>query len=352
MEDGCWSDIVLSADPDLPDGGRENGLGSFYEYALHCRNEDHIHHRDQRLKCMGLQIPAPVSQFAVLPQDIVNSSAVSPPAAGPSRLATAVTTAAPAVNTAPLFSKPAFHFGAENVAAGSTAAGPSSKSASTPLSASSSAADIKPNIFAEAGPSRLSAFGSSSSSGLRDHSLNLLDQKPDVSSSPKVKDWAAHRTPVNNDADSDEDIVCLGQSSPRRPARRHEVLLVDSDDDDIKPMLSSQSTLSSSQKPPYVKRWFEMNIPDKLAAVQLELDALRKARPWVLTFSDHSLYLADIKTALHLIKGVPSVRARASSGRSSRHLASVPGSLLRRPSSSLSRALPLTPVSPTLSPGL
>lgn len=49
MEDQCWSDTILSADPDREGGGRTDGLGSLYEYALHCHNAEHIKCRDKRL---------------------------------------------------------------------------------------------------------------------------------------------------------------------------------------------------------------------------------------------------------------------------------------------------------------
>lgn len=34
MEDDCWSDIILSADPGLPDGGKGRGLGSIENYKV------------------------------------------------------------------------------------------------------------------------------------------------------------------------------------------------------------------------------------------------------------------------------------------------------------------------------
>lgn len=52
MEDQCWSDTVLSPDPSAPGGGRDRGLGSLYEYTLHCAGEEHIKCRDKRLAKM------------------------------------------------------------------------------------------------------------------------------------------------------------------------------------------------------------------------------------------------------------------------------------------------------------
>lgn len=57
MEDDCWCDTILSADPNIPDGGRSNGLGSFYEYAMHCREQRHVRCRDRRLETQVRLLP-------------------------------------------------------------------------------------------------------------------------------------------------------------------------------------------------------------------------------------------------------------------------------------------------------
>lgn len=74
MEDLCWTDVLLSADVETPDGGRSNGLGSMWEYALHCNDASHKKGRDARLvkqvgspgranahSPQGLSVPAPDS---------------------------------------------------------------------------------------------------------------------------------------------------------------------------------------------------------------------------------------------------------------------------------------------------
>lgn len=34
MEDQCWKEVILSADPFRDDGGRKEGFGSFWEYQV------------------------------------------------------------------------------------------------------------------------------------------------------------------------------------------------------------------------------------------------------------------------------------------------------------------------------
>ncbi|CAK9784226.1 unnamed protein product [Cutaneotrichosporon oleaginosum] len=84
MEDECWSNINLSADPDRPDGGKSYGVGSLWEYAMHCQIPDHIKCRTQRLRRMGHVLPEALST-AVLPRDVARD--FSSPQAGPSRFA-------------------------------------------------------------------------------------------------------------------------------------------------------------------------------------------------------------------------------------------------------------------------
>lgn len=49
MEDFCWQDVPLTADPRLSDGGRGNGFGSLQKYILHCEEPKHKEARDARL---------------------------------------------------------------------------------------------------------------------------------------------------------------------------------------------------------------------------------------------------------------------------------------------------------------
>lgn len=59
MEDECWCNINLTHDPDLPDGGKANGIGSFFEYIMHCQDAHHI-------KCRNLRLQNMVSVLAAL----------------------------------------------------------------------------------------------------------------------------------------------------------------------------------------------------------------------------------------------------------------------------------------------
>nr|XP_019002387.1 uncharacterized protein I203_04868 [Kwoniella mangroviensis CBS 8507]OCF65848.1 hypothetical protein I203_04868 [Kwoniella mangroviensis CBS 8507] len=54
MEDLCWQDIILAADPDKPDGGRQEGFGSFSNYQDHCREANHIRARSVRCERLGI----------------------------------------------------------------------------------------------------------------------------------------------------------------------------------------------------------------------------------------------------------------------------------------------------------
>jgi len=64
MEDHCWQvklthdsylkqtdlqDIILDADPNRVQGGKSDGLGSFFNYHVHCLEEDHKKGRDSRI---------------------------------------------------------------------------------------------------------------------------------------------------------------------------------------------------------------------------------------------------------------------------------------------------------------
>ena len=49
-EENCLEDILLTADPDLPDGGRSIGLGSIDTIRMHVMEEPHILTRDKRIR--------------------------------------------------------------------------------------------------------------------------------------------------------------------------------------------------------------------------------------------------------------------------------------------------------------
>nr|XP_019013335.1 uncharacterized protein I206_01401 [Kwoniella pini CBS 10737]OCF52116.1 hypothetical protein I206_01401 [Kwoniella pini CBS 10737] len=54
MEDYCWKDIILSADPLKPDGGRSDGFGSFSDFQDHCDEPDHKRGRSERCNRLGI----------------------------------------------------------------------------------------------------------------------------------------------------------------------------------------------------------------------------------------------------------------------------------------------------------
>lgn len=202
MEDECWCDINLSSDPNLPDGGKANGLGSLWEYELHCKNEGHIKCRDQRLKNMvsdafppfhklnpqGVLIPPADSIIPPIPSMASNE-------AGPSRLAA----------SSP--SRPASQ---------STMMTPFRSFTSSGLPASAP----PPNV-------------------LRDHPINI----------PTSPTKQQYRDVV--DSDSEGSIEFVGASSPRK-----NVIVLSGDeggssDSDVKPIPSSQASrpsLKSSQR--------------------------------------------------------------------------------------------------------
>ncbi|WVO21837.1 uncharacterized protein IAS62_003157 [Cryptococcus decagattii] len=63
MEDQCWKEVILNADPFRDDGGRKEGFGSFWNYQEHCKENEHIKGRNERCKKMG--IPIQSSSFSV-----------------------------------------------------------------------------------------------------------------------------------------------------------------------------------------------------------------------------------------------------------------------------------------------
>ncbi|OCF35284.1 hypothetical protein I316_02830 [Kwoniella heveanensis BCC8398] len=61
MEDDCWKDVILSADPRRPEGGKPDGIGSFSDFQDHCREAAHIKGRSERCKRLGINL-SPVQQ--------------------------------------------------------------------------------------------------------------------------------------------------------------------------------------------------------------------------------------------------------------------------------------------------
>ncbi|WVQ98514.1 hypothetical protein IAU59_005640 [Kwoniella sp. CBS 9459] len=56
MEDACWKDVVLSADPRRPEGGKQDGIGSFSDFQDHCQEAEHIKARSERCKRLGISM--------------------------------------------------------------------------------------------------------------------------------------------------------------------------------------------------------------------------------------------------------------------------------------------------------
>ncbi|ORY31955.1 SNF2 family N-terminal domain-domain-containing protein [Naematelia encephala] len=56
MEDHCWQDVLLDADPRRNQGGKSDGLGSLFNYQDHCREEKHLRGRNERCAKLGITI--------------------------------------------------------------------------------------------------------------------------------------------------------------------------------------------------------------------------------------------------------------------------------------------------------
>ncbi|WVR05014.1 hypothetical protein IAU60_002026 [Kwoniella sp. DSM 27419] len=57
MEDHCWKDVILSADPLRPKGGLKDGFGSFSDFMDHCEEPAHIKGRTERCRKLGITFP-------------------------------------------------------------------------------------------------------------------------------------------------------------------------------------------------------------------------------------------------------------------------------------------------------
>lgn len=58
MEEACWMDINLSADPSRPNGGLQDGIGSLWEYQVHCTEPKHVQARNKRCREEGKDMGA------------------------------------------------------------------------------------------------------------------------------------------------------------------------------------------------------------------------------------------------------------------------------------------------------
>ncbi|KAL1413654.1 hypothetical protein Q8F55_001432 [Vanrija albida] len=257
MEDLCWNDHVLTADPEIADGGRSAGIGSFYEFSLHCREPKHVKSRDERLDKMGIVVPPPSGRVvAVLPEDIVaeGSNEAGSSGAGPSRAPTSA-------------QQDAARYDSDDDVL--PMAGPSSGGfkayASSPTRATSSPWASQP-----------------SSNRLRDHSINTLDSIPPRSTPVDKGKYRAQPTFV--DSDSEDEITFLGGSGPSDPVKKNpsaSLTILSDDDDEVKPApKSSQSTPSQRRfktdaSQPWVKVWNTLTMGEKIRTVGSERSHLK-----------------------------------------------------------------------------
>jgi hypothetical protein len=58
MEESCWLDVHLTTDPKRPNGGKDDGIGSLWEYQVHCIEPKHIQARNARCKDEGKDMSA------------------------------------------------------------------------------------------------------------------------------------------------------------------------------------------------------------------------------------------------------------------------------------------------------
>lgn len=289
MEDMCWQDILLTADPELADGGRSAGLGSMYEFAVHCRTAEHISSRDERLlrkvssastvsSCLilqGVQIPTKASNVAVLPEDIVHNRAE----------ASSASSATPRL-PGPTSSNSSPHV-AVNVRTSSFA---------VPLAATPKATVPGPSTALNSSTQTTSS-ASRLSSVLSEHSLNA----PDVlMGSPDIKPRIINKGKAKEVVmDSDDDEIVFVKAIQGRPAVKapnvvrppiqKSIIVIDSDEDEdentrpktsnTQPRSSVPNTPSASQMAAHVVRWKEMTIHERMAAVVYEMEALAKIRP-------------------------------------------------------------------------
>lgn len=264
MEDLCWNDHVLTADPELPDGGRAAGIGSFYEFSLHCQEEKHVRCRDERLAKMvswesaastdaqGVVIPR--GQVAILPQDIVDGTEGNA-VAGPSRAA-APTSA----------QQDAARYDSDDDIL--PPAGPSSSSTFKAIASSPTRATSSPWL------------SQSSSSGLRDHSINTLDSLPSPRASVDKGKYRAQPTVI--DSDSDDEILFMGGSGPTKKRPTASLTVLSDDEDEVKPVpRSSQSTPSQRKfktdaSQPWIQVWNSLTMSEKMKTVSMERSDLKK----------------------------------------------------------------------------
>ncbi|KAK8869977.1 hypothetical protein IAR55_000547 [Kwoniella newhampshirensis] len=84
MEDYCWKEVLLSADPFRPEGGKLDGFGSFSDYQDHCKHVLHIKGRNERCTRLGIPLEPikqsysdPTSSSSALPRPPPHTLSIS-----------------------------------------------------------------------------------------------------------------------------------------------------------------------------------------------------------------------------------------------------------------------------------
>ncbi|WWC85278.1 uncharacterized protein L201_000140 [Kwoniella dendrophila CBS 6074] len=225
MEDYCWKDIILSADPHKIDGGKQDGFGSFSDYQDHCNEPDHKRGRSERCNRLGID-------DRILPKTTSSSSSSSSFSSRPPSSFELPSTSSSSSSSR----KPAsFEF-------------PSSSSASSTRFGRKSILD-EPAL---AGPSYSANMASSSkpsraipqSSPIRE-TFNLLDRKPkwastsppprsaiDIKPSTSIQARAGPSSSTNRRGSSIE-VITISSSSPVGSDNEFDELAEDTDEDDI-----------------------------------------------------------------------------------------------------------------------
>ncbi|TYJ54749.1 hypothetical protein B9479_004597 [Cryptococcus floricola] len=67
MEEYCWTEIALTADPAKPDGGRSIGWGSMLAFQSHCGTSAHVRGKTERCKKLKIPIEKPSPSSASQP---------------------------------------------------------------------------------------------------------------------------------------------------------------------------------------------------------------------------------------------------------------------------------------------
>ncbi|WWD15746.1 hypothetical protein CI109_100168 [Kwoniella shandongensis] len=201
MEDYCWKEVILSADPERPEGGKTDGFGSFSDFQDHCKESGHIKGRDERCTRLGIPLESPIIPVHPLPTTISSSSSSSSlPLPPPHTLASSPKHDFPTFSTSSSSSSFQRH---------QPVAGPSSQPSSSffdhhPSSSSTSHRDIKPSRY-QPPSSSYSARGSA-----MDDAISLSDSDSEVLALSDTEVPAQYKKVTNKDnpiplSDDDDD---------------------------------------------------------------------------------------------------------------------------------------------------